>query len=67
VFSAAGGHTVLPITHRSEGLDPFDRVLTLEAGLGADASQPDDSDVTEPYDGEDWAASPGLCGAAATT
>ena len=44
VICAAGGHTVLLITHRSEGLDLVDRVLTLddqvlttlEAGLGAD-------------------------------
>ena len=55
VFSAAGDHTVLLITHRSEGLDLVGRVLTLQPGLGADAetAQPDDSDTTEPYDGSD--------------
>ena len=53
VFSAADDHTVLLITHRSEGLDLVGRVLTLRPGLGADAAQPDDSDPTEPYDGED--------------
>jgi ABC-type multidrug transport system fused ATPase/permease subunit len=31
VFSAAGGRTVLLITHRDEGLDLVDRVLSLEA------------------------------------
>jgi ATP-binding cassette, subfamily C, bacterial CydC len=35
VFSAARDHTVLLITHRSEGLELVDRVLTLEPG-GAD-------------------------------
>jgi len=29
VFAAAGDHSVLLITHRSEGLDLVDRVLTL--------------------------------------
>jgi ATP-binding cassette, subfamily C, bacterial CydC len=53
VFSAADDHTVLLITHRSEGLDLVGRVLTLRPGLGADAAQPDDSDPREPYDGED--------------
>jgi ABC-type multidrug transport system fused ATPase/permease subunit len=52
-LSAADDHTVLLITHRSEGLDLVGRVLTLRPGLGADAAQPDDSDPTEPYDGED--------------
>lgn len=33
VFSAARGRTVLLITHRTEGLDLVDRVLTLDAGL----------------------------------
>jgi hypothetical protein len=32
VFSAASDHTLLLITHRSEGLDLVDRVLTLEEG-----------------------------------
>lgn len=32
VFAATRGHTVLLITHRSEGLDLVDRVLRLEAG-----------------------------------
>jgi thiol reductant ABC exporter CydC subunit len=32
VFAAAGGHTVLLITHRPEGLHLVDRVLVLEAG-----------------------------------
>jgi len=36
VFSAASDHTLLLITHRSEGLDLVDRVLTLEAGPVAD-------------------------------
>ena len=41
VFSAAGDHTVLLITHRSEGLELVDRVLTLEAALGADPAEPE--------------------------
>jgi thiol reductant ABC exporter CydC subunit len=32
VFAAAAGRTVLLITHRSEGLELVDRVVTLEAG-----------------------------------
>jgi ABC-type bacteriocin/lantibiotic exporter with double-glycine peptidase domain len=32
VFAATHGRTVLLITHRSEGLDLVDRVLTLETG-----------------------------------
>jgi len=36
VFSAAGGSTLLLITHRSEGLDLVDRVLTLETKGGLD-------------------------------
>jgi len=38
VFSAAKGHTVLMITHRSEGLELVDRVLTLEPGLDTDTA-----------------------------
>ena len=34
VFSAAGDRTVLLITHRSEGLDLVDRVLTLRPQVG---------------------------------
>jgi ABC-type transport system involved in cytochrome bd biosynthesis fused ATPase/permease subunit len=40
VFSAASDRTVLLITHRSEGLDLVDRVLTLESGLGSDPEEP---------------------------
>jgi ATP-binding cassette, subfamily C, bacterial CydC len=35
VFSAAGDHTVLLITHRTEGLDLVDRVMTLESQAAA--------------------------------
>jgi ABC-type transport system involved in cytochrome bd biosynthesis fused ATPase/permease subunit len=41
VFSAARDHTLLLITHRSEGLDLVDRVLTLRPGLVADPPAPD--------------------------
>ena len=32
VFSAAGNQTVLPITHRSEGVDRVDRVVSMAGG-----------------------------------
>ena len=41
VFSAARDRTLLLITHRSEGLELVDRVLTLEAALGADPAEPE--------------------------
>jgi ABC-type transport system involved in cytochrome bd biosynthesis fused ATPase/permease subunit len=34
VFAAAGDRTVLLITHRGEGLDLVDRVLTLRPNVG---------------------------------
>jgi thiol reductant ABC exporter CydC subunit len=41
VLAAARGRTVLLITHRSEGLELVDRVLTLRPGMGSDAAEPD--------------------------
>lgn len=41
VFSAARDHTLLLITHRSEGLELVDRVLKLDAALGADPAEPE--------------------------
>jgi len=35
VFAAAGGRTVLLITHRSEGLELVDRLVRLESVNGA--------------------------------
>ena len=32
VFAAAGGQTILLITHRQEGLDLVDRIVELEGG-----------------------------------
>ena len=40
VLSAARGHTVLLITHRSEGLDLVDRVVKLAPERGAGAPEP---------------------------
>jgi ABC-type transport system involved in cytochrome bd biosynthesis fused ATPase/permease subunit len=38
VFAAAGDRTVLLITHRPEGLDLVDAVVTLDAGRVAGAA-----------------------------
>ena len=45
VLSAAAGQTVLLITHRTEGLELVDRVLTLGPGTGAASVDPSAADV----------------------
>jgi thiol reductant ABC exporter CydC subunit len=40
VLAAAGGRTVLLITHRTEGLDQMDEVVALDAGRVVDVSSP---------------------------
>jgi ATP-binding cassette, subfamily C, bacterial CydC len=43
VFSAASDHTVLLITHRSEGLELVDPVLSLRPGRDSEPGEPSSS------------------------